>query len=300
MNAAFSGLAKLTTLLIFSVKEFLNPNSMTFNYACNSIGGFYNHNWGDDVNLELARLIYKTQIIPYPYSLLSRLLKRKTNIVFVGSIIPEYANENSIIIGAGVRSETQTMKTEYLKKIISVRGPLTKKYLERRGFQCPEVFGDPVLLFSLFYKPKILLKKHRIGIIPHFRERNEKLIHYLKNDPNVLFIDIVDYGDCYSFVDKVLSCDVILSSSLHGLILSDSYGIKNLWVSFSNDCPDAKFKYQDYFASVGRAQGNPIVLNNCNLDNLDEVELLVEKNYTKPLFSKEEYLNIITDTIKMV
>jgi len=51
---------------------------------------------------------------------------------------------------------------------------------------------------------------------------------------------------------------MILSSSLHGLIVADSYGIPNAWVRFSDNISGGSFKYLDYFASVGRDVQEPV------------------------------------------
>ena len=61
----------------------------------------------------------------------------------------------------------------------------------------------------------------------------------------------------------------ILSSSLHGIILSDAYGIPNCWVEFSDDI-DKSFKFNDYYLSVGKERSKPIKLERFyTLEELD-------------------------------
>ena len=60
------------------------------------------------------------------------------------------------------------------------------------------------------------------------------------------------------FVNEVNQCQIILSSSLHGIICGDSYGIPSYWIELSNKVIGKGFKFNDYFASVGRPLNDPI------------------------------------------
>lgn len=66
-----------------------------------------------------------------------------------------------------------------------------------------------------------------------------------------------------------MSCKKIVSSSLHGLIVSDSYKIPNRWVSFSDQIAGGTFKFLDYFSSVNREETVPISIQSIS----DLVEL---------------------------
>ena len=115
------------------------------------------------------------------------------------------------------------------------------------------IFG----FFALFVKVK---KKYKIGIIPHYVDLQNPLVeNFVKDNNDVLLINMKNYGNWHEIPDKINECDLILSSSLHGLIISDSYNIPNVWISFSDGLiGGGKFKFLDYFASVKRKVSNPI------------------------------------------
>ena len=47
----------------------------------------------------------------------------------------------------------------------------------------------------------------------------------------------------------IISCKYILSSSLHGLIISDAYNIPNIWLD-EYKLNEGDFKFKDYFLSI--------------------------------------------------
>lgn len=153
------------------------------------------------------------------------------------------------------------------KKILAVRGPKTREVLLERGIDCPEVYGDPALLLPKIYNPKIE-KKYRLGIVPHYVDKNNKWLAKLDDHNEVLILNILEKNP-YKFIDALLSCEKIASSSLHGIITSDAYGIPSIWLEFSKNIAGEGFKFQDYFLSVGRTDKNPLIVNEyTTLDNI--------------------------------
>lgn len=56
--------------------------------------------------------------------------------------------------GAGVIDDAKELPA-HPKKVLAVRGPLSRKYLLDRGIECPAVYGDPALLVPKVYHPSV-------------------------------------------------------------------------------------------------------------------------------------------------
>jgi len=210
-------------------------------------------NWGDDVNVDIYEQIAGKP--PIKMHVLDN--SPIEHIMMVGSIL-SFANEHSVVWGAGFMHKQSGM-AGMPKKITAVRGPLTLKRLQELGFDGKVVFGDPTLLLKRFicdeYDGYPIEPAHweggvidfEYGVIPHYMDR--KTIEGWPDD--ILFIDIQE-RDFECIYDKVLACNKIISSSLHGLILADMFDKPALWVKLSNNLAGDDMKFHDYFASIGR------------------------------------------------
>lgn len=226
-------------------------------YAWQNFDGSIDHsNWGDDINWYFLKEIIDGKIISYDHALLARHFNRP-NYVVIGSTIDLRADEKSVIWGAGI-IDGSVCRLPKFKEVRAVRGPKTRQKLLSLGIDCPEVYGDPALLLPLYYKPGII-KTHRIGIIPHFHDL-EHVRAKIVQRKDIKLIDIRHYGKWTSFVDEILSCESIASSSLHGLIVSFAYGIPNVWVEFPESESRDRFKYDDFYSSIG-IEESPLVLS---------------------------------------
>jgi pyruvyltransferase len=56
--------------------------------------------------------------------------------------------------------------------------------------------------------------------------------------------------DYRKFIDELCSCEKIISSSLHGIILAEAYGIPAVFLGEKRD--SEMFKYYDWYISTGR------------------------------------------------
>jgi pyruvyltransferase len=180
----------------------------------------------------------------------------------IGSIL-NHDVKNCNVWGSGVANSNDIVAPK--KKIFAVRGKLTGNLLNQQGIEHDEVYGDPALLLPLIYYPKqyktkSFFKTKIIGIIPHYvdakiiqdslSDLNPTINRSLFNSSNTL-IKIIDVNlPIERFINEVTACDSIISSSLHGLICADAYGIPSLWAKFSNNIGGDDFKYHDYYSSI--------------------------------------------------
>ena len=129
----------------------------------------------------------------------------------------------------------------------ALRGPATARLLQTRGIACSVPFGDPAILLPLLVDNDIA-PQYEVGIVPHWShfpdfERGIR-------DPRVKLVDVCDSFDAVA--RAILSCRLVLSTSLHGVILAESYGIPALLVFYGGNPRGDDTKYVDYFESTDR------------------------------------------------
>lgn len=151
--------------------------------------------------------------------------------------------------GSGLIEDCRPFKLKH--NIHAVRGEFTRE----RIVDCGEVAcGDPGLLLADIHKCDVSrAKRHKIGLVPHYSEREDQAVQaFLEQNPEAVFLDI--YDDLETFVAKMLECEFILSSSLHGLVMADSYGLANQWLVISDKVEGNNFKFRDYYSVFDMAQ----------------------------------------------
>ncbi len=137
-------------------------------------------------------------------------------------------------------------------KVHSLRGPLTYQCLNIEN-EVP--FGDPGLLSKHLVSASI--KTITTLIIPHVIHRKNKEITYLKNSlPSAVVADLTE--EPLKILKLIASSERVISSSLHGLICSDSLGVPNIRLNLGNKLKGGDFKFDDYRLSVCRGITNII------------------------------------------
>lgn len=178
----------------------------------------------------------------------SHFIKNIFSYVAIGSIISR-VTDKSIVWGTGAFGTENHERINSKAKYLAVRGPLTRNLLRLNGVKnIPEVYGDPALLMPKVFNPDVP-KKYKVGVILRWSEKEWNNADF---DSSVKKI-YLGSDDIESTISDIISCENILSSSLHGIILADTYGIPSAWLK--SDTPRGlEFKFYDYFISVNKIQ----------------------------------------------
>lgn len=163
----------------------------------------------------------------------------------VGSTL-RHADENTVVWGTGIMTPFMQPRAAPLK-FLGVRGPLTRTRLAELGYKDVPVIGDGALTMRQFYNPPAT-QTYDFGLIPHYVDEQEPFCDDVRQRGGSVFSP---QQDLEPYLDQLLQCRVILSSSLHGLIFAHAYGVPSIWVPLSNRVVGEGFKFRDYYAFMG-------------------------------------------------
>jgi len=193
----------------------------------------------------------------------------------------DYYNSKSILWGIGMNNNINPIINP--KKIYCLRGKKTRNLLLKNNIDIPEVYGDPVLLLSKIYNKntKKISNNKKIGIVVNDYIYNS-IFDLYKNNKNLNIINLkvnLDYQNIETIIDEIISCEIILSYTLYGIIIANSYNIPAIRIKdelfFSEN-----FQFSEYFESIYTDGYNCETLENINniILNLD----LIKNIYKTP------------------
>lgn len=209
-------------------------------------------NFGDAINTDIVSHV-SGRPVQWASPQDCELLAIGSVMAFVAGVVHKKEGPPKTIWGSGVMDPTPGV-TGYAQndhvRVVSCRGPLSAIVTGHGDLP----MGDPGLLADRVYGK--VEKAHRIGVVPHHSQYRERdFINALRSDPRLTLIDVRN-ADGGAVVRKIAACEYIISSSLHGLIVADAYGVPNFW----SDGPwvgKTNFKFLDYALSVGRSLLHP-------------------------------------------
>jgi len=161
----------------------------------------------------------------------------------------------------------------------AMRGPNSANALRRSGLKVPAVYGDPVWFLPRIVPVPDVEKRYELGVVMHISEAASpsaeapakrsylsyrvpprlrskiRIINtYARPTPQALF----------DKVDEIRACRRIVSSSFHGLVIAETFGIPNLWfakyaggaMSGNIDDPTVRIDHRvrDFYAGLGIAK----------------------------------------------
>lgn len=216
-------------------------------------------NFGDEIGPMVVQAL--CQKFELDYNIIPTVLATHSKILAIGSILHE-AKDDDVVWGVGVNSKHRSILPRNASiRFNAVRGPLTRFMMRDQGFDCPEIYGDPGLLFPMLFDEQIRTRRGQlekaaqaIGIpmpetvvipninddrfLPYFTEPFKDNLMFIR--PNLDPITVAAY---------VSASKRVISSSLHGLVFADVYGkaITRMASQF-----EADFKYTDYYEGTDR------------------------------------------------
>jgi pyruvyltransferase len=261
-------------------------------------------NFGDSLNvLLIEHLTGRKVIYTNPES---------ADCIGIGSLLDHYIaiNENNnfeiptplTIWGSGFlanKGEHPLFKTEIKERftrpviVKGVRGNATKSRIEEMGYDLSNAsMGDPALLLSRIINVKKSVKKYHVGLITHYSDKGNRIIHELiRKIPNALIIDITH--NPLDIIRSILECEIILSSAMHGLIVADAFNIPNIHITIDNKLTGGSYKFEDYY-SVYNISHKTIKRGELERLNKNKLEFIIE-DYK---ISRESVENICNDLIR--
>jgi pyruvyltransferase len=167
---------------------------------------------------------------------------QKNKLLTIGSVM-HFANTGDTTWGTGVNGKVDESLHKFTNlDVRAVRGHLTAEFLKKRGIDSPQIFGDPGILVSDFWPRSEVVEKGKVVYIPHMREKERYQAGMKTLSPLV---------SLQHFVKEIQTAEKVVSSSLHGVIIAESYGVPAcLYESKSGETP---FKYEDYYSGTGRS-----------------------------------------------
>lgn len=209
-------------------------------------------NFGDEITADLLRSIFGINVI--------RTSIDQARMVGVGSILDLISSVSSpgriCVWGSGfIEPEKEHTRKIDLDKLVifALRGKLS---MDRLGLTENTVpLGDPGLLASIVYSRSRYVSD-KIGVVVHYADLDQEIVKRITMDPRYKVINPLRTPQEVAY--EITSCRVILSSSLHGLIFADSFGVPNAHIQFSNDVRGGDYKFRDYYSATGREYGGPL------------------------------------------
>lgn len=158
----------------------------------------------------------------------------------VGSVITAGC-QDCTVWGSGILNARIIPRVKGRKlDVRSVRGPITRMVLMEYGYDVPPIYGDPAIIMPAIYNPDVQ-KKYPVSVITHMDE-----------EPDAADIDFhrisIKTDDYKAFINEIKASERIISSSLHGIILAEVYGVPAVLLKPQMD----HLKYYDFYYGTQR------------------------------------------------
>lgn len=263
-------------------------------------------NFGDEIGPSIIQKLSDLNGLDISINPVSNTADPK--LLCVGSILQE-AREGDVVWGAGVNGKVIPKQIKNLKDItfLSVRGPITREIVRSMGKFCPEVYGDPGLIYPFLHNEEI--RREQAVLLEKFKRLGTTMpkVVFIPNINDERFIpDYIkglDYSGVYYLSPRmeattiaayISSADLVLSSSLHGLVFADALGVPSVRM---RSLFEPELKYVDYYEGTGRTL--PCMYDNVS-DAMNSDSIPFHKNWDPlklitsfPLFTKDNLERLV-------
>lgn len=194
-------------------------------------------NFGDHLSRVISRCVALEHQLTFDDE-----VARERRLLAVGSIL-HLAQDDDVIWGSGVNGKIA--HSQIIAKTLdirAVRGPKTAAVLRALGHKVPEVYGDPALLVPRYFGQRFVVKPCRDYVfIPNLNDLGFDIECERFASP------LMGWNRC---LEEIVSARLVISSSLHGIVLAEAFGVPARQVRLSDTEP--QFKYDDYALGTGR------------------------------------------------
>ncbi|WP_168583476.1 polysaccharide pyruvyl transferase family protein [Gephyromycinifex aptenodytis] len=177
---------------------------------------------------------------------------RQARLVGVGSLIQHLPTDfEGALWGSGLVADERVDLPG--ATCLALRGELTR---DRLGNPRVSALGDPgLLLGAKVRRPGVCFD---VGVVPHYVHADDAWLRGLVAQyPGT--VRVIDVKQSPRAVARaVASCRTIVSTSLHGVITADSFGIPVTWVRMPRELAGGDFKFADHESVVRPARSRGV------------------------------------------
>ncbi len=158
--------------------------------------------------------------------------------VSIGSVLGWFDGFTGTVFGSGRGGDELPPHDLTHADVRALRGMKTRE-LVKGGDGC--ALGDPGLLVSDYLSPEPVVD---LVVVPHYDDQRRMSALYT----DATFVDVT--GSAATALQTISRAKRIVSSSLHGIVLADAFGIPRKWDYFT-DTLGKGFKFKDYASVMG-------------------------------------------------
>lgn len=158
--------------------------------------------------------------------------------VGAGSVLESFDGFTGTVFGTG-RAGPHSPPTDLRQaRVLALRGLRTRELVLT---DAEVVLGDPGLLADGLVEPD---QQGYTAIVPHWSDQARMLTTY----PGTRFVDVT--GPPMRALQMISGAAKVISSSLHGIVLADAFGVPRMWDWFDG-VQGGGFKFADHGSVVG-------------------------------------------------